>query len=67
MYEAILSLLKPHVANKVRCESLAARLDAMFQDRCDLVRNGALDEGYEYGYSDGCSDGAIEFDDDEPF
>jgi flagellar biosynthesis/type III secretory pathway protein FliH len=64
MYEEILSMLKPHVANRTHAQSLAVRLDEILQDKIEAAydrgKDEGRDEGWQDGYDDGVSDGASE-------
>lgn len=64
MYEKLLSLLKPHVANKDRCFTLVERLLDLFESEMEKVKarieEDSLNESYEGGYSDGVGDGLEE-------
>ena len=57
MYEEILRMLKPHVANKVHCESLAERLADLFVEKIERAVAAENEEAYDAGYQDGVDDG----------
>ena len=57
MFDEILRMLKPHVANVSHCTSLAGRLADLCQEKIDIAHTRAVDEGYSEGYDDGLADG----------
>jgi flagellar biosynthesis/type III secretory pathway protein FliH len=60
MTEEILSLLKPHVANKNQCILLAERLQLLIEEKAEANLKAKSDWQYDEGYKDGYDDGLVD-------
>ena len=54
MYERLLALVKPYVADKAQCEFLAVRLE----DLTDTIYEEGFQKGYNQGHKAGLEEGA---------